>query len=129
MTSKLHVPGPVPNKKDNYAPRRGGKGKGLYIPSDIQRALNSIQLILQNKWQRQPPLTGASVDFRFLLANVRHDLDGMGATLQDCLVNAKVLAGDSVLHVRENHYSFDLVPKHKVGVEITLIGEPIPEVA
>ncbi|HEY4757770.1 MAG TPA: hypothetical protein VIH43_04370, partial [Chthoniobacterales bacterium] len=98
-------------------------------PSEIKDALNSIQLVLQSKWQQRPPLTGASVEFYFLLTTVRHDLDGMGATLQDCLVDAGVLAGDTVMHVRENHYYFQLVPHSKEGVDIKIIGEPIPEVA
>ena len=121
---EFFLPGLVPNKKDNYLPRRqGSKGKGLCIPPEIKRQLDAIQLMIQGEWHGAPPLTQASVSFDFHLAHDRHDLDGMATTLQDCLVQARVLVDDSAAHVSENHNTYRLVSKRAEGVQVSIVGD------
>ena len=103
--------GKVSTKKNNYRPRKGGKG--FFKDTTLQGELDALLLQIPPEF-RNLKLVHPDIEFRIYLdgTDKRHlagrqssDKDGHWTTIQDILVSAGVLRDDSIRYCNGNFSS------------------------
>jgi hypothetical protein len=94
MTHQLTFQGHVPSKK-NGKKAWGGR---VIIDPEIQAIVSGLNLQAQAMWKRAP-VERASLRAVFYVRDGRCDLDGKFTTIQDVLVQCRVIVNDSIARV------------------------------
>jgi hypothetical protein len=106
------------SKKNALIPTANGKR----IPEDLRALLDSMQLMIQGRWNRRTPLTSVSCHMCFHVSDLRSDLSNAYQTVEDVLKKAGVIVNDSMAHLTHQSSSFIRVSKGQEGVTIYLTG-------
>ncbi len=88
---KLTLRGPVPAKKNQWAPKAGG---GMFLNREAAASIDSLIVQARAQWRREP-LKRAVVHCTFTIANGRADGDNRQTTILDVLQKAGVILNDN----------------------------------
>lgn len=91
---KLTLRGPVPAKKNQWAPKAGG---GMFLNREAAATIDSLIVQARVQWRKfkAEPLTRAVVHCTFFIDNGRADGDNRQTTILDVLQKAGVIQNDN----------------------------------
>jgi Holliday junction resolvase RusA-like endonuclease len=128
MIHTFNLLGRVPPKKNSW---KFGRGK-VFIPREVQAWLDSLQLQVQSAWRGRRPIQRAAVRARFYVPAAHAevaDLDNAYTALQDVLVKAGVLSGDTMRRVFAFASSVAILPPTAAANEervVVRVREALP---
>jgi hypothetical protein len=94
MTHQLEFKGHIPSKKNS---KRAFRGRVMIDP-EIQVIIVGLKLQAQAMW-KGPAIERASLRAVFYVRDGKCDLDGKFTTIQDVLVQCRVIVNDSIARV------------------------------
>jgi Holliday junction resolvase RusA-like endonuclease len=117
--------GRVPSKKNSKEIRQRGRAGAKFIATkEIYKSeLTALTVRAREYWRTLPPLTDATLSFVFYVSSRAQDLDNALSGILDCLKDARVIVGDSMMHVHSfDSISYRLVKKGEEGVRVMIAG-------
>lgn len=94
-TVRLVIPGDVPGKKNML---RIGKGR-MFRDGAVAAQIDALTWRIKERWGSEKPMQRARVTAYFYVLDGRGDIDNKYTTLQDCLVRAGVIKGDTIARI------------------------------
>lgn len=129
VSDSFFIAGAIPSKKNRKRAiiKNGPDGPtpGLITDGEVQKQLAALTNQCALYWMRRHkwPLTEAIVELKFAVSHHRQDLDNQANAACDVLVAAEILRTDSVMHLKELHLTFEIVPKGEEGMWIAVKGQ------
>lgn len=92
---RMVIPGDVPGKKNQL---RIGKGR-MFRDASVTAQIDALTWRIKERWGSEKTMQRARVTAYFYVLDGRGDIDNKYTTLQDCLVRAGAIKGDTIARI------------------------------